>query len=52
MRDSFFLILAGFLLIVWTLSGLMLRAAGDLIHLLVLIAVLSLIVHFFRRSTA
>ena len=52
MRDFSFLILAGFLFIIWIVSWLAFHVAGGLIHLLLVIAVGLLIVHFFRRSTA
>jgi hypothetical protein len=52
MRDFFFLILAAFLFVIWIVSWLAFHVAGGLIHLLLVIAVISLIVHFFRRSTA
>ena len=52
MRDFIFLFLAAFLFIIWIVSWLAFHVAGGLIHLLLVIAVISLIVHFFRRSTA
>jgi hypothetical protein len=52
MRDFFFLILAAFLFIVWIVSWLAFHVAGGLIHLLLLVAVISFVLHFFRRSTA
>jgi hypothetical protein len=52
MRDFFFLILAAFLFIVWIVSWLAFHVAGGLIHLLLVIAVISLIVHFFRKASA
>ncbi len=52
MRDFFFLILAGFLFIIWIVSWLAFHVAGGLIHLLLVIAVISLVVHFFRRASA
>jgi hypothetical protein len=51
MRDFFFLILALFLFAIWIVSWLMFHVAGGLIHLVLVIAVISLIVHFFRRSS-
>jgi hypothetical protein len=52
MQDFFLLILAAFLFIIWVVSFLAFHMAGGLIHLLLVIAVISLVVHFFRRSTA
>ncbi len=52
LRDFFFLILAVFLFIVWIVSWLAFHIAGGLIHLLLVIAVISLIIHFVRRLTA
>jgi hypothetical protein len=48
----FFLILAAFLFIIWIVSWLASQVAGGLIHHLLVIAVISLTVHFCRRSTA
>ncbi len=44
-----FLILFIVLLVLWLLGFLAFHVAGGLIHLLLIIAVISLIVHFFRR---
>jgi len=52
LRDFFFLILAIFLFIIWIVSWLAFHIAGGLIHLLLVIAVISLIIHFVRRLTA
>jgi hypothetical protein len=51
-RDFIFLILAVFLFVIWIVSWLAFHVAGGLIHILLVIAIISLIVHFFRRSTA
>lgn len=48
-----FLALFGILLIMWLLGFFAFHVAGGLIHLLLIIAVISLVVHFFRgRSVA
>ncbi len=52
MRDFLFLILAALLFVVWIVSFLTFHVAGGLIHLLLVIAVISLIVHFFRKASA
>jgi uncharacterized protein DUF5670 len=43
-----FLALFGILLIMWLLGLFAFHVAGGLIHLLLIIAVISLVVHFFR----
>jgi len=49
---SMFLTLFGILLVMWLLGFFAFHVAGGLIHLLLIIAVISLVVHFFRgRST-
>jgi uncharacterized protein DUF5670 len=45
-----FLGLAMVLLVIWALGYLAFHVAGGLIHLLVLFAVISFIVHFMRSS--
>jgi Family of unknown function (DUF5670) len=40
------------LLVLWLLGFLAFHVAGGLIHLLLIIAVISLIMHFFRGRTA
>jgi hypothetical protein len=52
MRSFFFLFLAFALFIVWILSWLAFHVAGALIHILLVIAVISLLVHFIwgRKS--
>jgi hypothetical protein len=52
MRDFFFLILAAFLFVIWIVSWLAFHVAGGLIHLLLVIAVISLVIHFFRKASA
>jgi hypothetical protein len=48
-----FLMLFGFLLVLWLFGFLAFHVAGGLIHLLLLVAVISLVLHFVRRpSTA
>jgi hypothetical protein len=48
-----FLALFGILLIMWLLGLFAFHVAGGLIHLLLIIAAISLVVHFFRgRSVA
>ena len=48
-RDFIFLILFFVLLGVWLMGWLAFHIAGGLIHLLLIIAVISLVVHLFRR---
>jgi len=45
-----FLTLFVILLVMWLLGFLAFHVAGGLIHLLLIIAVISLVVHFLRRS--
>jgi len=52
LADSFFLVLFFVLLIVWLVAWTAFHVAGGFIHLLVIIAVISLIVHFVRGRTA
>jgi hypothetical protein len=40
------------LLVMWLLGFFAFHVAGGLIHILLVIAVISLVMHFFRRSTA
>jgi hypothetical protein len=49
-RDFFFLVLFFVLLGVWLVSWLALHIAGGLIHLLLIVAVISLVIHLFRGS--
>jgi len=52
MRDCLFLILAFGLFAVWIVSWLAFHIAGGLIHILVVLAVISLVIHLFRRRSA
>lgn len=47
-----FLILALILLLAWALGAFAFHAAGGLIHLLLVIAVVSVLVHFARGTRA
>jgi hypothetical protein len=47
-----FLILFGVLLVMWLLGFLAFHVAGGLIHLLLVVAVIALIVHFVRGRSA
>ena len=47
-----FLILFVVLLVLWLLGFFAFHVAGGLIHLLLIIAVIALIIHFFRGRTA
>ena len=47
-----FLILFIVLLLAWLLGFLVFHVAGSLIHLLLIVAVISLIVHFVRGRSA
>ena len=50
---SMFMMLFAVLLVMWLLGFFAFHAAGGLIHLLLILAVISLVVHFFRgRSVA
>lgn len=49
MRDSLLLILALALFGIWIVSWLAFHIAGGLIHIVVVLAVISLIFHFVRR---
>jgi uncharacterized membrane protein (DUF485 family) len=48
-RDFAFLLLFFVLLIVWASAWLAFHVAGGLIHLLLIVAVVSLVLHLFRR---
>ncbi len=45
-----FLTLFVILLVMWLLGFLAFHVAGGLIHLLLIVAVISLVVHFLRRA--
>ncbi|MGA2721397.1 MAG: lmo0937 family membrane protein [Bryobacteraceae bacterium] len=47
---SMFLTLFVILLVMWLLGFLAFHVAGGLIHLLLIVAVISLVVHFLRRA--
>jgi hypothetical protein len=49
-RDFIFLILFFVLLGVWMMGWLAFHVAGGLIHLLLIVAVISLILHLFRGT--
>jgi hypothetical protein len=51
-RDFLFLILFFVLIGVWMTAWLAFHIAGGMIHLLLILAVLSLIMHLFRRRAA
>jgi hypothetical protein len=46
-----FLTLFAILLVMWMLGFFAFHVAGGLIHLLLIFAVISLVVHFFRRPS-
>ncbi len=48
LSDFFFLVLFFVLLIVWLLAWAAFHVAGGFIHILIVIAVISLIIHFVR----
>ncbi|HZU27741.1 MAG TPA: lmo0937 family membrane protein [Bryobacteraceae bacterium] len=52
LADFIFLVLFFVLLVGWLVAWAAFHVAGGAIHLLLIIAVISLIVHFFRRRTA
>jgi hypothetical protein len=52
LRDFLFLILFFVLLGVWVTAWLAFHVAGGLIHLLLIIAVISLVMHVFRGRSA
>ena len=47
-----FIILFAVLLIMWLLGFFAFHIAGGLIHLLLIVAVISLVLHFFRGRSA
>jgi len=47
-----YLAIAGVLFVIWVVSFLMFHIAGGLLHLLVIFAVISLILHLFRGRSA
>lgn len=52
MRNFLFLALAFIFLIIWLVSWVAFHIAGGLIHLLLVIAVIFLIIHFVRGRSA
>jgi len=48
LTDFFFLFLAFVFFIIWIVCWAALHVAGGFIHLLIIVAVISLIIHFFR----
>ena len=49
---SMFIMLFAVLLVLWLLGFFAFHVAGGLIHLLLIIAVISLVMHFFRGRSA
>jgi hypothetical protein len=49
-RDFIFLVLFFFLIGIWAVSWLAFHVAGGFIHLLLIVAAISLILHLFRGS--
>lgn len=52
LRDFIFLVLFFVLLLVWATGWLAFHVAGGLIHLVLIVAVISLMVHLFRGRRA
>jgi hypothetical protein len=52
LRDFLFLMLAFVFLIFWLVAWLAFHIAGGLVHLLLVIAAISLVIHFVRRGSA
>lgn len=52
LTDFIFLVLFFVLLIIWLVAWAALHVTGGFIHLLIVIAVISLIIHFVRGRTA
>jgi hypothetical protein len=48
LRDFLFLILFFMLLAIWAMAWIAFHVAGGLIHVLLIVAVISLILHLFR----
>ncbi len=51
LTDFFFIFLFFVLLVVWLIAWAAMHVAGGFIHLLLVLAVISLIIHFFRGRT-
>lgn len=52
LRDFLFLILFFVLLGVWATAWMAFHVAGGMIHLLLIIAIISLVIHLFRGKRA
>ena len=52
LRDSLFLVLFFVLMVTWLLAWAAFHVAGGLIHLLLIVAVISLVLHLFRGPRA
>jgi hypothetical protein len=52
LRDFLFLVLFFILLVAWLISFVVFHVAGGLIHLLLIFAVISVILHFLRGPRA
>ena len=52
LADSIFLILFFVLLMAWAVAWAAFHVAGGLIHLLLIVAVISLVMHLFRNRSA
>ncbi len=52
LTDFIFLVLFFVFLIIWLVAWAALHVTGGFIHLLIVIAVISLIIHFVRRRSA
>jgi len=52
LADFFFLVLFFVLLVVWLIAWAAMHVAGGFVHLLIVVAVISLIIHFVRGRTA
>ena len=51
LRDFIFLVLFFVLLVVWLIAWAAMHVAGGFVHLLIVIAVISLILHFVRGGS-
>ena len=51
LRDLLFLVLFFVLLAIWGVGWLAFHVAGSVIHLLLILAVISLVIHLFSRRT-
>lgn len=52
LRDSLFLVIFFVLLVIWLLGWTAFHVAGGLIHLLLIVAVIALILHFVRGRSS